>query len=116
MVVAINGEFRLQNEDDYVAKQQLGSNDSNNNNNSEKKTSNGPTKPTFVPTPPSEAKPRNDSLKPQAPSRSYSGLTRPKSSDSSRRTNGSNNITSKSWSDSKSKNTTNNQQRPKRYY
>ncbi len=108
MVVAINGGFELQNEDDYIAKQQKKYYNDN-------KTSTGNMKGTFLPTPPTDAKQRRDPFKPQAPQRPYSSSDRPKSSDSGKRTNYSSSATSRSWSDNKNKSTTNNQQRPKRY-
>jgi hypothetical protein len=113
MLVSINGGFELQDEDDYIAKRptngrQLKFNDDDN----DKKTSNANTKVAFIPTPPTEAKPRQDPLKPQAPARPYPSMTRPKSSDSGKRTDYSNSTISKSWTDNKNKS---NQQRPKRY-
>lgn len=87
MVVSINGQFQLQDEDDYTAKKGL--------------TTDEP-KSTFVPTPPTNPKPKQDSLKPQRPTPS---LARPTSSDSSRQ---SRSFTSKSFPEKK-----NNQSRPK---
>jgi hypothetical protein len=114
MVVSINGGFELQDEDDYTAKnstngRQIRFNDDDNN---EKKTSAANTKVTYIPAPPTEAKPRQDPLKPQPPPRPYQSMTRPKSSDSGKRTES----VSKSLPDRRNKSTTNNQQRPKRYY
>lgn len=92
MVVSINGEFQLQGEDDYTAKRNVNKENSIDNS-----------KTTFIPSPPSDPKPKQNSLKPQRPTPS---LARPTSSDSSRRTNHS---TSKSLSVNNS-----NQQRPMR--
>jgi hypothetical protein len=105
MVVAINGGFEIQNEDDYTAKGQIRF------SNDEKKTTVGNAKSAFVPTPPTEAKQRQDPSKPPFPHRPYPSVTRPKSSDSSKRTNYSNNSTSKSWNENANKSST----RPKRY-
>lgn len=104
MVVAINGEFEIQDEDDYTAKRQT--NLSNGTDNKE-------VKPIFTPMPPTEAKQRQDPLKSQRPAPL---LVRPKSSDNNKRTiSNLNNSTSKSWSDDKNKSSVNNKQRPKRY-
>jgi hypothetical protein len=111
MVVAINGEFEIQDIDDYTAKQGTGFHDDDHD---DKKPSTGNTKMTYIPTPPTEAKQRQDPSKPQAPQRPFPSKTRPKSSDSSKRTDSSNSLTSRSWSDNKTKSGTNNQ-RPKRY-
>ncbi len=109
MVVAINGGFEIQNEDDYIAKGQIRF------SNGEKKTTTGNTKGAFVPKPPTEAKQRQDPLKPPPPHRPYPSMARPKSSDNSKRTNYSNNGTAKSWSNNTNKSSTNNSQRPARY-
>jgi hypothetical protein len=109
MVVSINGGFELQDEDDYTAKRQTKFQDDN------KKTPSGVTKVTYTPTPPTEAKKQQASLKPSAPPRPHSSTTRPKSSDSSKRTDRSNHGTSQSWLDNKDKSTMNNQKRPTRY-
>lgn len=106
MVVAINGEFRLQDEDDYTAKHQTRFQNTNGHN--ERRT-------TFAPIPPTEAKQRQDPLQSLTLQRPLPSLTRPKSSDNGRHTDYSNNSTSKSWSDNKNKSTTNNQPRAKRY-
>jgi hypothetical protein len=112
MVVSINGEFELQNEDDYMAKNQT---KFDNDDDNDRKSSTRNMKTTFLPTPPTETKQRQDSLKPQAPQRPYSSTTRPESSDSGKRTKNYDNVTSRSWSDNKNNSTRNNQQRPKRY-
>lgn len=60
MIVAVNGQFNLQDEDDYTAKQHT-------------KSSNNDQKNLYLPTPPTEPKQKQDS-----PSRPFS--VRPKSS------------------------------------
>jgi hypothetical protein len=110
MVVSINGGFELQTEDDYTAKRQINFNHDDNN-----KTSTTNVKSTFVPTPPTQAKQQKDLRKPPPPYRPSPSMNRPKSSDSGKRTDNFNSVTSRSWSDNKYKSTTNNQQRPKRY-
>lgn len=102
MVVSINGGFELQNEDDYIAKGQV------RYPNDEKTNSTSNRQDAIVPKPP----PPRTETKSQRP---HSSSTRPKSSDSSKRKDFSNNITSKSLSDNTNKSTTINSQRPKRY-
>ncbi|CAF1118070.1 unnamed protein product [Rotaria sordida] len=70
MIVAVNGRFDLQDEDDYIAKHHMKSTTTTNNNN----------KISFLPAPPTEPKKNQD-----LPHRPFP--VRPKSSDSGRRTN-----------------------------
>ncbi|CAF0929596.1 unnamed protein product [Rotaria sp. Silwood1] len=121
MVVSINGGFELQNEDDYIAKDSTerrrhnsdDDDDDVDDNDKNKKTSTENTKLKFLPTPPTEAKQPQDPFKSPTPSRSYPSSTRPKSSDSGKRTINSNSTISKSVSDNKNKAATNNEQRAK---
>ncbi|CAF2342817.1 unnamed protein product [Rotaria sp. Silwood2] len=118
MIVSINGGFELQNEDDYIAKDsterrrhEFGDDHDDDDDDKDKKASIENRKLKFVPTPPTEAKQPQDPLKSQTPSRPYPSLTRPKSSDSGKRTINSNSTTSNSMSDNKNKSTTNNERR-----
>ncbi len=52
MIVAVNGRFDIQNEDDYIAKNHLKSNHNQNNT----------SKTLFLPTPPKEPKQKQDSI------------------------------------------------------
>ncbi|CAF0810217.1 unnamed protein product [Rotaria sordida] len=120
MVVAINGGFELQNEDDYTAKDsterrrhELDSDDDDEYDDKNKKTSSENTKTKFGSTRPTEAKQSKDPFKPQTPNRPSSSSTRPKSSDSGKRTINSNSTTSKSVSDNKNKSATNDERRAK---
>ena len=88
MVVSVNGRFDLQNEDDYTAKQSLKSD----NDHSQRIS--------YLPTPPTEPKTKQD--KPPRPF-----LVRPKSSDGARRVDSS--------SHKKSNADKTNRQRPTRY-
>ena len=106
MVVAINGGFELQDEDDYIAKggTRFADNDQNRN-------AVGSARVTFVPRPPSEEKQRTDSSKPPRPLLSSS---RPKSSDVGKRSDSSNKNAGKSWP-SNSNGRGNGPLRPRRY-
>ncbi|CAF0873620.1 unnamed protein product [Adineta ricciae] len=76
MIVSVNGRFDLQNEDDYIAKQSLKSDKAS------------PERISYLPTPPTEPKKKQD--KPPRPF-----LVRPKSSESARRVDSSSNKKSK---------------------
>lgn len=84
MLVSINGGFELQNEDDYMAKdgingrQHDSDSDSDDEDNNKKRSSTEITKPKFVPTPPTDANPRQDPSKSQTSVRPYAFLNRPK--------------------------------------
>lgn len=99
MVVAVNGRFDLQDEDDYTAKNRVITTDGNENTT---KTNN---KLSFLPAPPSEPRKSQD-----LPPRPFP--VRPKSSDATKRTD----INSmKLSSDKKNKTNSNDRPRPKRY-
>ena len=116
MIVAINGEFHLQDEDDYkvnesTKKLQLQFDEDNNNNNNNNNNRNSSIKSietTISSTPPSEEKQKQDSSTTTALHRPYPSATRPKSSDSGRRTITSYGPISSSVSDD-------NRKRPTRY-
>lgn len=117
MVVSINGEFQLQSEDDYIARRsaenrQYQSSDDDEDN--DKRTSTANKKGRNIPRPPTQAKPSTDPSKPHPPNRSFQPLTRPKSSDSGKRSTQSNSTLSKSFSDNRSQSAKNRDQRPKR--
>ncbi|CAF0975606.1 unnamed protein product [Rotaria sp. Silwood1] len=97
MVVAVNGRFNLQDEDDYIAKHHV---KSINNDNNMSTTNN---KMSFLPAPPTEPKKKQD-----LPPRPFP--VRPKSSDSGRRTD-TNSV--KLSTDKKNKTETTTRQRPK---
>ncbi|CAF2411361.1 unnamed protein product [Rotaria sp. Silwood2] len=97
MVVAVNGRFDLQDEDDYIAKHHAKSTTNNNN------ISTANNKISFLPVPPTEPKKNQD-----IPHRPFQ--VRPKSSDSGRRTNTN---SAKLSSDKKNKTETTIRQRPK---
>lgn len=99
MLVAINGGFELQNEDDYTAK------GGNQFSNGQTTKAVGSRTGGFVPRPPTEEKKTTDSSKPPRP---YPTSTRPKSSDATKRTDYSSSSAAKSWSG-------NNPPRAKRY-
>ena len=106
MLVAINGGFELQNEDDYTAKGGIRfANDQKPSSVGSGRTGG------FVPRPPTEEKKTTDSSKPPRP---HPTSTRPKSSDATKRTDHSNNSTTKSWAGNSS-GPTNSNQRAKRY-
>jgi hypothetical protein len=116
MVVSVNGEFKLQNEDEYTAKRQTKFNDDDDDDDKHHpKVSTTNPKVTYMPAPPTEAKPQQNSNKPPAPHRSYPSATRPKSSDIGKRTENSNSATRRSLSANKNRKDTNDSQRPKRY-
>lgn len=83
MVVAINGDFELQNTDDYTAKRQLGGTNESSKKSSENREQTSHSQLTIAPSPRKESKDDDKTPRTALPQQSTSLLSRPKSSSSS---------------------------------
>lgn len=106
MVVAINGGFELQDEDDYIARSGTRFADNNQERNPV-----GSARVTYIPRPPSEERQPTDSSRPPRP---FPSSSRPKSSDVGKRSDSSKNSAGKSWPGNNN-GRGNNALRPRRY-